>query len=447
MTSGTPVPPDAAEDRSRFWPSGWWKLMDVRVGVIPVPIYLVLLGVIAYFVHAGKIPTDISMMTAVIAVGAFTCAELGDRLPILRRIGGAAILCTVIPSFVVYYHWLPDLLIKPVVDFTKYTVFLYLYIACLIVGSILGMDRAVLIKCFLKIFIPISIGTVVATTIGVSVATACGLGFHQALFFVVIPIMAGGVGEGAIPLSIGYAQLLHVTQGETYAQVLPPVILGSFTAMVFAGLLNLIGKKYPHLTGEGRLLRGEHDDLDLRRDAFKGPPDLANVAAAILFAVALYLAGLVGNELFGLPAPVGMVFLALAVKVSRAVSPKFQDGSYFAYRFCAIALTYPVIFTNSLAITPWDKLVAACALPNLFTIVATVAAMTLTGFVVARWINMYPVDLAIVTACRCSKGGSGDVAILDTSKRMQLMPFAQTATRIGGAITVTLAIIALARFG
>src|SRR5882724_7167471 len=209
MTSGTPVPPDAAEDRSRFWPSGWWKLMDVRVGVIPVPIYLVLLGVIAYFVHAGKIPTDISMMTAVIAVGAFTCAELGDRLPILRRIGGAAILCTVIPSFVVYYHWLPDLLIKPVVDFTKYTVFLYLYIACLIVGSILGMDRAVLIKCFLKIFIPISIGTVVATTIGVSVATACGLGFHQALFFVVIPIMAGGVGEGAIPLSIGYAQLLH----------------------------------------------------------------------------------------------------------------------------------------------------------------------------------------------------------------------------------------------
>jgi Na+/citrate or Na+/malate symporter len=135
------------------------------------------------------------------------------------------------------------------------------------------------------------------------------------------------------------------------------------------------------------------------------------------------------------------------VKLARGVPPKFQESSYFAYRFCAVALTYPVIFTNSLAITPWDKLVAACALPNLCTIVATVGAMTGTGFAVARWLKMYPIDLAIVTSCRCSKGGAGDVAILDTAKRMQLMPFAQTATRIGGAITVTLAIIAMAKFG
>jgi len=136
----------------------------------------------------------------------------------------------------------------------------------------------------------------------------------------------------------------------------------------------------------------------------------------------------------------------LAVKLTRATSPKFQEGSYFAYRFCAVAITYPVIFTNSLVITPWDKLVAACALPDLLTIVATVAGMTATGFVVARWAKMYPVDLAIVNACRCSKGGAGDVAILDTADRMQLMPFAQTATRIGGAITVTLAIAALAKW-
>jgi Na+/citrate or Na+/malate symporter len=93
--------------------------------------------------------------------------------------------------------------------------------------------------------------------------------------------------------------------------------------------------------------------------------------------------------------------------------------------------------------TPWDKLVASFTLPYIVTIVSTVAVLMATGFLVARLLKMYPIDVAIVNACHSGQGGTGDVAILTAANRMQLMPFAQIATRIGGAITVTLTLIVL----
>lgn len=78
----------------------------------------------------------------------------------------------------------------------------------------------------------------------------------------------------------------------------------------------------------------------------------------------------------------------------------------------------------------------------MITIVATVVTMMATAFLVGRWIGMYPVDTAIVVGTHTGMGGTGDVAILSATRRMALMPFAQIATRIGGAITVTVALIA-----
>ena len=72
--------------------------------------------------------------------------------------------------------------------------------------------------------------------------------------------------------------------------------------------------------------------------------------------------------------------------------------------------------------------------------------MVASGFVVGRFMNMYPIETAVVNACHSGQGGTGDVAILTAANRMQLMPFAQIATRIGGAVTVTMVLIILGYF-
>src|SRR6266446_8540611 len=248
-TSLFPVPSHVES----WWPTGWWRIMDTRIGIIPVPIYVMLFALIAGFVYTGDIKGEISMMIAILVIGGFTCAEIGKRMPVLRNIGAAAIFATFIPSALAYYKVLPPQIEKSVIEFTKYTNFLYLFIACIIVGSILGMDRQVLVKGFLKIFVPLAVGSIAAGAVGTLVGTLLGLGPYKTFFFIVVPIMAGGVGEGAIPLSIGYSAILGQPQGDLFAQVLPPVMLGSLTAIIFSGMLNFVGKKYPQLTGEGRL--------------------------------------------------------------------------------------------------------------------------------------------------------------------------------------------------
>jgi malate:Na+ symporter len=430
-----------------FWPRGWWSIVDFKIGIIPLPVFVVLLAVIAGFAGTGAVPSDILMAIVLLSMGGFTCAELGKRVPIIRNIGAAAIFATFIPSFLAFHHLLPASILNSVTEFTKDSNFLYLFISCIIVGSILGMDRGVLVQGFLKIFVPLAAGSVAGAVVGTFVGVLMGLGAYHAFFFVVVPIMAGGVGEGAIPLSIGYSQILNQPQGDLFAQVLPPVMLGSLTAILLSGMLNYVGKKYPHLTGEGRLQPGEHDELKREEGERDSDVDVTTIAAAVVTAVTLYLIGALAQRLLGFPAPVAMLVIAVMLKLVRAVSPSLQQGAFHVYKFFSTAVTYPLLFAIGVSLTPWDKLVAAFTVPYLITIISTVATIMTTGFVVGRWLKMYPIDTAIVTACHSGQGGTGDVAILTAANRMQLMPFAQIATRIGGAITVTMVLLALTQIG
>lgn len=418
-----------------------------RIGVIPLPVYGLLVLLLAAFVWLGKLPGDISLMIALLGVGGFTCAELGRRLPVLSSLGAAAILATFVPSFLVWAHLLPVNVIDTVKTFTKDSQFLYLYIAAIIVGSVLSMDRQVLLRGFVRIFVPMLAGTLAAMAVGIVVGLAFGMSLHDVFFFILVPALGGGVGEGAIPLSIGYAALLHQDQGMLLARILPAVMFASLTVILFSGLLSHYARNRDDLTGHGTLQKGEHDDIGLLQSAPETAIGPGDVAAAGITAVCLYLIGLLGQTLFKFPGPITMLILAVALNLLRLVSPSLKAGAFAYYKFFSTAVTYPLLFAIGASLTPWDKLVAAFTVPMIVTIIATVGALMATGYYVGRALGMYPIEAAIVTGCRASQGGTGDVAILTAADRLQLMPFAQIATRIGGALTVIVALSAMRAVG
>src|SRR5260363_466331 len=80
----------------------WHALMDMHIGIIPLPVYGLMLICVLALIATGQILHDISVMIALLALFCFSCAELGARMPGLRNIGGPLIVTTFLPAWLVY---------------------------------------------------------------------------------------------------------------------------------------------------------------------------------------------------------------------------------------------------------------------------------------------------------------------------------------------------------
>jgi Na+/citrate or Na+/malate symporter len=84
---------------ARFWPQGWWKLVEFRIGIVPLPVYVLLAALVSFLIlRDEKLASDLPTMIVVLALGGFGCAEIGKRLPVIRNIGATAIFASFVPS-------------------------------------------------------------------------------------------------------------------------------------------------------------------------------------------------------------------------------------------------------------------------------------------------------------------------------------------------------------
>ena len=131
-----------------------------------------------------------------------------------------------------------------------------------------------------------------------------------------------------------------------------------------------------------------------------------------------------------------MIVAAAILKYVNVIPGETQRGAKQLYKFISSNFTFPLMAGLGLLYIPLKDVVGMLSWQYFIVVISVVLTVVSTGFFVARFLNINPVETAIVTACQSGMGGTGDVAILSTANRMNLMPFAQVATRLGGAITV-----------
>ncbi|MEG2937162.1 MAG: 2-hydroxycarboxylate transporter family protein, partial [Vagococcus sp.] len=413
---------------------GW---QTFHVGSVPLPVYLVLSLVILVTAYLEQLPVNMLGGFAVILTMGWFLGTLGANIPYLKNFGGPAIMSLLIPSILVFFNLINDNVLQSADMLMKQANFLYFYIACLVCGSILGMNRKILVQGLMKMIIPMMIGMVLAMGVGTLVGVLLGMDWKHTLFFVVTPVLAGGIGEGILPLSLGYSQITGMGSEQLVGQLIPATIIGNFFAIGCSAFISRLGEKKPHLSGKGQLVKQKPgEEIDLEEEEDKSPIDVKLMGAGVLTACTLFITGGLLQHLTGFPGPVLMIVVAAALKYINVVPAETQRGSKQLYKFISGNFTFPLMAGLGLLYIPLKDVVGVLTWQYFLVVISTVLTVITTGFFVSKFMNMYPVEAAIISACQSGMGGTGDVAILSTTDRMNLMPFAQVATRLGGAITV-----------
>ena len=93
-------------------------------------------------------------------------------------------------------------------------------------------------------------------------------------------------------------------------------------------------------------------------------------------------------------------------------------------------------------------MVSSFSLTYLILCGVTVLGAFFGAALVGRLVGFYPVEAGITAGlCMSNMGGTGDVAVLSAADRMELMPFAQISSRLGGAIILLLGSLMLSTLG
>jgi len=186
-------------------------MKDYKIMGIKLPFLAILLVVVLAGVGLGVLPGGMIGAFAFMMIIGGILNRVGNITPIIKTFfGGGPIVVIFGSAALVYYNILPKSVTENVSTFMKGGGFLDFYIAALITGSLLGMSRKLLVKASVR-YLPCILGAVIVSLAFVAVG---GLLFGQSagesIAYIGIPIMGGGMGAGAVPISEVFSSALDI---------------------------------------------------------------------------------------------------------------------------------------------------------------------------------------------------------------------------------------------
>lgn len=419
-----------------------------------MPWYLAcVIALIAIFgAMTGALSADLAGSFVLMLSIGLICNEIGERIPFWNSyIGGGLVLTFLVSAFLFTYNIIPEKYAEGMTMIMDDADFLSFFIIFLITGSILSLDRKLLLRSFAGYIPAIFGGLIGSALLGILAGILFGKSPTDVVLRYVLPVMGGGNGAGAVPLS----QIFETVTGEPaatyYSFAITILTIANIFAILTAAVLNKIGMARTSWTGDGSTLIRKGGDF--ATEDKKVNVTMKDLGAAFFLAIGFYALGrlfavTILPTVFGTPIhqfAYMIIFVAVAAGLGiipdniRAASKKLQ--SFFTNNLILVIMVGVGVDTNII------ELANALTLGNVVIALAIVIGAIIGSALVGYAVGFYPIDAAITAGlCMANRGGSGDLAVLGASKRMPLMAYAQLSSRLGGGIVLIIASVLFGAF-
>jgi len=432
------------------------KLKEIKILGFPLWM-MILLNFIMIFLAAKDwmLSNLVGALAFALVIGTML-GWIGDHIPVWNAWFGGGMLFTCLAAGALNtFNLIGEGAKEALNTFNGSTGFLDLYILILITGSVLSVDRKMLLKSFARYIPTIIAGVVCALGLAGVVGAIFGIGAIDAITTYAIPIMGGGNGAGIQPMSRMWEAATGGDGSAWYASAFAIISLGNLVAVFMSALLNKLGQSKPALTGNGQLMMDAENVVSKTEEVKPVVGDYATGLALGLccFCIAdLYSKhiSIINNHLnlgFSIHTFAFMVILVAVLNVTNILPANVKAGTKGMQLFFVKYMSFPLMITVGIGTNLSDYAKVFTNPANLVVIIATVIGAMIGTLLMAKLFHLYLVE-AMLTAglCMANGGGSGDVQCLGAANRMEMMSYAQISSRIGGAIMLVVASFFFGRF-
>lgn len=422
----------------------WQEFNDL--GGMPLWLYLLCTAIIVAVLAAGALGSDITAFIAVSFAIAIIFNKIGKILPIWNTyIGGGLLMIFFGTAVLKQLNLIPEKYVELIGTMVQGDVnLLNVFIVSLIAGSILSLDRKVLLRSFGG-YVPAILGGLLgASVFGVVTGLFFGVAPINMVIRYVLPIMGGGNGAGAVPLSQIYEQISGEPAANYYSFAIIILTIANLFCIVSGALLNRLGQKKPEWTGDGTNIMPV--DSKLIKEDVQVKVTLNDYCGSLLLIGAIFAVGrlfskvllptVFGAQIHNFAYSIIFVVIIAALGIIPAnirVATKQVQGFMVTVVGMATMVGMGVDFDLA-------ELASAASPGNLVIALMIVAGAILGSAVVGKMVGCYPIDSAITAGlCMANRGGAGDIAVLGAANRLELISYAQLSSRVGGGIVLIIA--------